>query len=45
MGIKHIKGKYTSFLDSDDKWELDAFEKVYDFLKNIIMKFQLLGVE
>lgn len=32
-GIKHIEGKYVSFLDSDDKWELDVFEKVYNFFE------------
>lgn len=32
-GIKYVEGKYTNFLDSDDKWELDVFEKVYDFFE------------
>lgn len=32
-GIKYIKGKYVNFLDSDDKWELNAFEKVYKFFE------------
>ena len=27
-GIPCVKGEYVNFLDSDDKWELDAFEKV-----------------
>lgn len=26
-GLKHASGKYINFLDSDDKWALDAFEK------------------
>lgn len=30
-GIPYVKGKYVNFLDSDDKWALDAFEKVKDF--------------
>jgi CDP-glycerol glycerophosphotransferase (TagB/SpsB family)/glycosyltransferase involved in cell wall biosynthesis len=30
-GFTYAEGKYTNFLDSDDKWELDVFEKVYKF--------------
>lgn len=34
-GIEYIEGKYTNFLDSDDKWELDVFTKAYKmFEKN-----------
>lgn len=33
--MQYIEGKYVNFLDGDDKWELDAFEKVYKaFEKN-----------
>lgn len=32
-GMNYIEGKYVNFLDSDDKWDLDAFEKVYDFFE------------
>lgn len=32
-GIPHIMGKYVNFLDSDDKWSLDAFEKIYDYFE------------
>jgi glycosyltransferase involved in cell wall biosynthesis len=28
-GMKHIKGKYVNFLDSDDKFDLNAYEKAY----------------
>lgn len=28
-GISYIEGKYVNFLDSDDKWEKDVFEKAY----------------
>ncbi len=28
-GIQYIEGKYTNFLDSDDKWELDVFAKAW----------------
>jgi len=32
-GIPFIEGKYTNFFDSDDKWSLDAFEKVWAFFE------------
>lgn len=32
-GYKHATGKYINFLDSDDKWQNDAFEKAYNFLE------------
>lgn len=32
-GIEFIEGKYTNFLDSDDKWDIDAFEKVFNFFE------------
>ena len=35
-GMNYIEGKYVNFLDSDDKWDLDAFEKVYDFFEKKI---------
>ena len=31
--LKHVEGKYTAFLDSDDKWDLPAFATVYDFFE------------
>lgn len=33
-GIEYIEGRYVSFLDSDDKWEQDAFRKIYKFFEN-----------
>ena len=33
-GIKYIKGKYVNFLDSDDKFDLNAYEKAYNTLEN-----------
>ncbi len=32
-GMKYIEGKYVNFLDSDDKWATDAFEKVWSFFE------------
>lgn len=32
-GIELIQGKYVNFLDSDDKWDTDVFEKVFLFFE------------
>ncbi len=32
-GIKYIEGEFVNFLDGDDKWNLDVFEKVWDFIE------------
>lgn len=34
LGLKHVNGDYVNFMDSDDKFSLNAFEKVYDFIEN-----------
>lgn len=34
IGIRESKGKYISFLDSDDTWEPTKLEEQYNFLKN-----------
>lgn len=30
-GLNYATGEYVNFLDSDDTWELDAFEQVHNF--------------
>ncbi len=32
-GMQYIEGKYTNFLDSDDKWNSNVFSKVYKFFE------------
>ncbi len=32
-GLKHIKGKYVSFLDSDDKWDKCAFKRIWNYFE------------
>lgn len=43
-GVEYVQGKYVNFLDSDDKWELDAFEKVYDFFEQNSKKIDVVSV-
>ena len=33
LGLKHVNGKYISFVDSDDHISLNAFEEVYNFFE------------
>ncbi|MCI9598852.1 MAG: glycosyltransferase family 2 protein [Firmicutes bacterium] len=32
-GMKHIQGRYVNFFDGDDKWDIHAFQQVYDFFE------------
>ena len=32
--LQYVKGELVTFLDSDDKWSLDAFKTAYNFWKN-----------
>lgn len=32
-GMEYIQGEIVNFIDSDDKWELDCFKRVYQFFK------------
>ena len=42
-GTKYVEGKYINYLDSDDKWELNVFSKVYEmFEKNDVI--DVIGV-
>ena len=34
LGLEHVKGDYVNFMDSDDKFSPNAFEKVFNFIKN-----------
>ena len=42
-GIKYIRGKYTNFLDSDDKWDINAFKTVYDFFEKNKEKINIVA--
>ena len=43
-GIKVSQGKYLNFLDSDDKLDLNAVEKVYDFFEKNYDKVDVVSL-
>ena len=42
-GMQYIEGKYVNFLDGDDKWSTDAFEKIYTFFEKNSPKVDLVA--
>lgn len=42
-GLKYATGKYVTFLDSDDMWKEDAFEKVYNFFEKYNEKIDVVA--
>lgn len=32
-GLEYVEGKYVNFIDSDDKWGLNVFKKIYKFFE------------
>ncbi len=43
-GLKAVEGKYVNFIDSDDLWDKDAFEKVYEFFEENEKKTDVVTV-
>ena len=44
LGREFVKAKYFNYLDSDDKWELNAFEKAYNFFEKHYDEIDVLNV-
>ncbi len=42
-GMKYMEGKYVNFLDSDDKWDSDAFRTAYDYFEEHDDEFDVLS--
>lgn len=43
-GIKYATGKYVNFLDSDDYFDLDVFQKVYEFFETNKNEIDLVAI-
>ena len=43
-GYKYIEGKYVGFLDADDKFGLDVFEKVYNYFEINYDEISLINI-
>ena len=44
LGLKHVNGKYVSFIDSDDYVSLNTFEVVYDFFEEHYDEVDLVSI-
>lgn len=44
FGLKHIKGKYVNFLDSDDTLRADTLEYVFPFFENHFDEIDLVSI-
>lgn len=42
-GLKHATGEIINFLDSDDKWSLNTFEKIYKIFKTHKNEFDVIS--
>ena len=42
-GMNYIEGKYVNFLDSDDKWDIDTFDKVWNFFEKYEKKIDVVA--
>ena len=42
IGLKYVKGLFINFLDSDDKWDSEAFKNIYLFFK-LNKKIDIVG--
>lgn len=43
VGLKHVKGEYVMFVDSDDKMTGEAFSELYDYMNKTMADFCIFG--